>query len=143
MVVPWSPQEQVLTHPSVGCFVTHCGWNSTLEALTAGVPVVAYPQWGDQVPGAKFLVDIYGVGLKLKAPARREEVVNCVEEVMRSETMKDRAAEWKEKAAAAMADGGLSEQNVQAFVDEIVEKPFFFLIYQNPEVMINADNNQF
>ncbi|KAM0879939.1 hypothetical protein ACQ4PT_033904 [Festuca glaucescens] len=48
MVVPWSPQDLVLAHPSTACFLTHCGWNSTLETLAAGVPVVAFPQWGDQ-----------------------------------------------------------------------------------------------
>ncbi|KAK9071123.1 hypothetical protein SSX86_009691 [Deinandra increscens subsp. villosa] len=47
MMVQWSPQAQVLAHPSVSCFVTHCGWNSTLEALSSGVPIVAFPQWGD------------------------------------------------------------------------------------------------
>ncbi|CAD5188720.1 unnamed protein product [Musa acuminata subsp. malaccensis] len=62
LVVAWSPQDRVLAHPAIACFVTHCGWNSTLEALTAGVPVVTYPQWGDQVPGSKFLVEVYGVG---------------------------------------------------------------------------------
>ncbi|KAK2630756.1 hypothetical protein QOZ80_UnG0726850 [Eleusine coracana subsp. coracana] len=56
MVVPWSPQERVLAHASTACFLTHCGWNSTLETLAAGVPVVAFPQWGDHIrPSSIFL----------------------------------------------------------------------------------------
>jgi UDP:flavonoid glycosyltransferase YjiC (YdhE family) len=48
LIIKWCPQLQVLAHKSVGCFMTHCGWNSTLEALSLGVPMVAMPQWTDQ-----------------------------------------------------------------------------------------------
>ncbi|EEE55200.1 hypothetical protein OsJ_03048 [Oryza sativa Japonica Group] len=68
-VVAWCEQRRVLAHPAVGCFVTHCGWNSTTEALAAGVPVVAYPAWSDQITNAKLLADVYGVGVRL--PVRR------------------------------------------------------------------------
>ncbi|XP_020101096.1 cinnamate beta-D-glucosyltransferase-like [Ananas comosus] len=102
-VVGWSPQDRVLSHPAVGCFLTHCGWNSTLEALSAGLPVIAFPQWGDQVTNAKFLVDVYGVGV------RRPE----------AEGMRARAAKWKEAAAAAVAEGGSSDRNIQNFADEL------------------------
>ncbi|KAJ4968097.1 hypothetical protein NE237_014798 [Protea cynaroides] len=47
LIVPWCSQVEVLSHASVGCFVTHCGWNSTLESVATGVPVVAFPQWTD------------------------------------------------------------------------------------------------
>ena len=50
MIVAWCPQLDVLPHPSLGCFITHCGWNSTLECLASGVPVVAFPQWMDKGP---------------------------------------------------------------------------------------------
>ncbi|CAL9196339.1 unnamed protein product, partial [Musa hybrid cultivar] len=122
LVVAWSPQDRVLAHPAIACFVTHCGWNSTLEALTAGVPVVTYPQWGDQVPGSKFLVEVYGVGVRLRAPAAREEVERCVDAVTRgegAEAIRGRAAEWREAATKAVAEGGSSDRHIQAFVDEI------------------------
>ena len=64
-VVLFSQQEQVLTQPMLACFMTHCGWNWTMEALASGVPMVAFPQWGDQVTDAKFLRDVFGVGLQL------------------------------------------------------------------------------
>ncbi|XP_072963742.1 gallate 1-beta-glucosyltransferase 84A24-like [Typha angustifolia] len=121
-VVGWSPQDQVLNHGAVGCFLTHCGWNSMLEALTAGVPVVAYPQWGDQVTDAKFFVEVYKVGVRLRAPVTREALQGCVEEVMvgeEAEAIKKRAAEWKKAAGKAIAEGGSSDANIQAFVDEI------------------------
>ncbi|KAG1363929.1 gallate 1-beta-glucosyltransferase [Cocos nucifera] len=122
MVVPWSPQDRVLAHGSVACFVTHCGWNSTLEALASGVPVVAYPQWGDHLPDSKFLVDVHQVGVRLRAPAKREELERCVEEVTsgpEAEGMRKRAAGWREAARKAVAMGGSSDQNIKAFVDEI------------------------
>ncbi|CAI0390530.1 unnamed protein product [Linum tenue] len=55
LVVSWCPQLEVLNHESVGCFVTHCGWNSMLEALSLGVPMVAMPQWTDQGTNAKYI----------------------------------------------------------------------------------------
>ena len=48
LIIKWCPQLQVLAHKSVGYFMIHCGWNSTLEALSLGVPMVAMPQWTDQ-----------------------------------------------------------------------------------------------
>ncbi|KAG6525922.1 gallate 1-beta-glucosyltransferase-like [Zingiber officinale] len=122
LLVEWSPQERVLAHEAVACFLTHCGWNSTLEGLTAGVPVVAYPQWGDQVPDAKMLVEACGVGVRLPAPARRAEVQRCVKAVTDGETAeatRRRAAEWKEAAVKAEAEGGSTDRHIKAFVEEI------------------------
>jgi UDP:flavonoid glycosyltransferase YjiC (YdhE family) len=127
-VIQWSPQEEVLAHPSVACFITHCGWNSSVEALTLGVPVVAFPQWGDQVTNAKFLVDVFGVGMRLsrgQAENRlilRDEVEKCLLEATvgpKAVEMKQRALKWKAAAAEALAVGGSSDKNIQSFVDEI------------------------
>lgn len=125
MLVEWSPQERVLEHEAVACFLTHCGWNSTTEALTAGVPVVAYPQWGDQVPDAKMLTEACGVGVRLPAPATRAELQRCVKAVTEGETaeaIRRRASEWKEAAAKAVAEGGSSDRHIQAFVDELTKR---------------------
>lgn len=126
MVVGWSPQEAVLGHVAVGCFLTHCGWNSTLEVLTSGVPVVTYPQWGDQVTNSKFLVEEYGVGVRLEAPVRAEELARCVDEVLGDgevgEKVRERCAEWKEAARRAVETGGTSEQNIEKFIKEVVRR---------------------
>lgn len=64
-VVQWSQQQWVLAHPSVACFMTRCRWNSVLEVLANGVPVLAFPQWGDQFTNAKCLVDEFKVGIQM------------------------------------------------------------------------------
>ncbi|OEL16986.1 Limonoid UDP-glucosyltransferase [Dichanthelium oligosanthes] len=118
-VVPWCSQGRVLAHPAVGCFVTHCGWNSTAEALAAGVPVVASPRWSDQRINARFLVDVHRVGARAPTPLRRDALRERVEEVMsgpEAEAMARRAASWKETARASVCDGGSSDRGVQAFV---------------------------
>jgi gallate 1-beta-glucosyltransferase len=125
MVVAWSPQDSVLNHAAVGCFLTHCGWNSVLETLTAGVPVLAYPQWGDQVTDAKFLVDIYKVGVRLNSPVERNALHAAIETVMdgpSAEAIKEQAAKWKDAAKTAVAKGGSSDRNIQAFVDEVTKR---------------------
>ncbi|GMH02839.1 hypothetical protein Nepgr_004678 [Nepenthes gracilis] len=130
-IVQYSPQEQVLAHPAVACFVTHCGWNSSMEALTSGMPVVAFPQWGDQVTDAKFLVDVFGVGTRMCRGEHegkiipREEVERCLREATagpKAEEMKANALKWKKAAADAVAEGGSSDRNIQAFVDEIKQR---------------------
>ncbi|XP_057788201.1 gallate 1-beta-glucosyltransferase 84A24-like [Salvia miltiorrhiza] len=127
-IVQWSPQEEVLAHPSTACFMTHCGWNSTMEALASGVPVVAFPQWGDQVTNAKFLVDVYKVGVRMcrgEAEGRlvpRDEVATVLEAAVtgpRAEEMRTNALNWKKAAEAAVAEGGSSYRNMQYFVDEV------------------------
>lgn len=127
-VIQWSPQEEVLAHASVACFVTHCGWNSSMEALTLGVPVVTFPQWGDQVTNARFLVDVYGVGLRLSRGVAenrlilRDDIERCLLEAMvgpKAVEMKHNALKWKMAAKEAVEEGGSSDQNIQAFVDEI------------------------
>lgn len=129
-IVQWCPQEQVLSHPSVACFVTHCGWNSTMEALSSGVPVLAFPQWGDQVTDAKYLVDVFKVGFRLcrgEAENRiipRDEVEKCVREATngpKAAEIKENALKWKKKAEEAVVEGGSSERNMQAFVDYVTK----------------------
>ena len=127
-VVQWSPQEQVLAHPSVACFVTHCGWNSSMEALSSGMPVVAFPQWGDQVTDAKYLVDVFKVGVRMcRGEAEnklitRDEVEKCLIEATTGEKaaeLKQNAMKWKKAAEEAVAEGGSSDRNLQEFVDEV------------------------
>ncbi|XP_047044570.1 UDP-glycosyltransferase 75C1-like [Lolium rigidum] len=122
-VVEWCDQARVLSHPSVGCFVTHCGWNSTLESVACGVPTVAVPQYSDQGTNAWLVDRVLGVGVR--AAARSEdgvlearELTRCVEVEM-SEAVTARAGEWKEKARAAVADGGASDRSLREFVRRI------------------------
>ncbi|KAF8394638.1 hypothetical protein HHK36_020852 [Tetracentron sinense] len=128
VVVQWCPQEKVLAHPSIACFVTHCGWNSSLESLSSGVPIVTLPQLGDQVTNAKFLGDVYGVGVRMGWGNRegklvsREDVERCLLEATRGpkvEEMKRNALKLKKAVEEVVAEGGSSRRNIQAFVHEI------------------------
>ncbi|WVZ72193.1 hypothetical protein U9M48_020692 [Paspalum notatum var. saurae] len=119
-LVAWCEQARVLSHGAVGCFVTHCGWNSTVEALASGVPVVTYPTWADQPTNAKFLDDVFRVGVRLPRPMARDALRRCVEEVMagpEAAAMRARAERWKAEASAALAAGGSSERGIREFVD--------------------------
>ncbi|XP_074575446.1 UDP-glycosyltransferase 75C1-like [Curcuma longa] len=122
MVVEWCAQARVLSHPVVGCFVTHCGWNSTLESLVCGVPTVALPQWTDQGTNA-LLMEIWGTGVRAKVDAEgvvaEEELRRCVEIAMGgggAAEMRRSSEMWKDKAREAVAEGGSSDRNLRAFV---------------------------
>ena len=71
-VTAWCPQEQVLLHPAVGCFLTHNGWNSTCESRAAGVPMVCWPGFADQYINCKYACEVWGVGVRLDAEVRRD-----------------------------------------------------------------------
>ncbi|XP_031493836.1 putative UDP-glucose glucosyltransferase [Nymphaea colorata] len=126
-VVSWCPQTDVLEHQALAAFLTHCGWNSTLETLSAGVPVIAFPQWTDQPTNAKFLVDVFRVGVRLQVGPNglvsREEFERCRRELMTGEIageMRKNAQRWKSVLRTAAADGGSSDRNIQEFVDELI-----------------------
>ncbi|KAK1644244.1 hypothetical protein QYE76_062049 [Lolium multiflorum] len=112
----WCPQEQVLQHPAVGCFLTHNGWNSTCESLAAGVPMVCWPGFADQYTNCKYACEVWGVGLRLDDEVRREQVAGHVRRAMEAEEIRSRAAAWKAKAAKAAAPGGSSYQDLQRMV---------------------------
>ncbi|XP_030938155.1 UDP-glycosyltransferase 74E2-like [Quercus lobata] len=127
LVVSWCPQLEVLAHKAIGCFMTHCGWNSTLEALSLGVPMVAMPQWTDQLTNAKFIVDVWKVGVRIKLDERgiatKEEIELCIREVIggeRGKEMRGNSIRWKELAKEAMNEGGSSDKNIEDFVTKLV-----------------------
>ncbi|CAN1258464.1 UDP-glucosyltransferase 29 [Linum perenne] len=76
----WAPQRRILRHESVGGFVSHCGWNSVMEAMNYGVPIVGVPLRIDQPMNAR-LVEEAGVGLKVEK-IERGEMAKVIEEVV-------------------------------------------------------------
>lgn len=130
LLVEWSPQLEVLSNKAVGCFVTHCGWNSTTEALSLGVPMVVMPLWTDQTMNAKLVQDVWGTGVRVRVGANglvwREEIENCVREVMEREKgkeMKMNASKWRDLAKEAVSEGGTSDINIDTFISKLIASP--------------------
>ncbi|XP_077225527.1 UDP-glycosyltransferase 74E1-like [Tasmannia lanceolata] len=129
LIVNWCPQLEVLAHKAVGCFVTHCGWNSTVEALSLGVPMVAIPLWGDQPTNAKYVEEVWGAGVRAKVDdegiVRREEMKICIREIMEGDKgieIKRNAGKWRELATEALEIGGSSNKNIEDFVATLSTK---------------------
>ncbi|TVU35888.1 hypothetical protein EJB05_17795, partial [Eragrostis curvula] len=119
LAVPfWAPQVEILSHRAVGGFLSHCGWNSTLEAVAAGVPTLAWPLYAEQRMNAVMLSERVGLALRPMANDRvndgvvlREEVATAVTELMVGEkgaAAREKARELREAAAEAWAPDGPS-----------------------------------
>ncbi|XP_028796705.1 UDP-glycosyltransferase 75C1-like [Neltuma alba] len=127
MIVNWCSQVEVLSHRAVGCFVTHCGWNSSLESLVSGVPMVAFPQWTDQVTNAKLIEDVWRTGTRVKVNeegvAESEEIRRCLDVVLgegeKAVEMRNEAEKWMDLAREAVKEGGSSHQNLRAFLNDL------------------------
>ncbi|BAF12878.1 indole-3-acetate beta-glucosyltransferase [Oryza sativa Japonica Group] len=138
LVVRWSPQLDVLAHRATGCFVTHCGWNSTLEALGFGVPMVAMPLWTDQPTNALLVERAWGAGVRARrgdadaddaaggtaAMFLRGDIERCVRAVMDGEEQeaararaRGEARRWSDAARAAVSPGGSSDRSLDEFVE--------------------------
>ncbi|KAL7003508.1 hypothetical protein U1Q18_004662 [Sarracenia purpurea var. burkii] len=124
VVTSWAPQVAVLNHNSVGGFVTHCGWNSVLEAVCAGVPMVGWPLYAEQRMNRVVLVEELKLALPLEEAedgfVSGDELEKRVRELMKSEegeAVKRRVVEMKAAAAAAMREGGSSRFALSKLVE--------------------------
>jgi scopoletin glucosyltransferase len=132
----WAPQKLILNHPAVGGFVTHCGWNSVLEALNAGVPMVTWPRYSDQFYNEKLIVEVLKVGVSLGATGygsmwevrdsvvSGETIAEAIGGVMGgdevAEGLRRKARELGAKAKKATEEGGSSYEDVGQLIQELM-----------------------
>lgn len=123
-VKKWLNQEEVLSHPAIGGFLSHCGWNSLSEALWNGVRILAWPQHGDQKINAD-LVERIGLGMWVKSWGWGEEdmlvkakdIAERVREIMGNDSLRLQALHIKEEARVAVGDGGSSTKTLTALIE--------------------------
>ncbi|KAJ0962861.1 hypothetical protein J5N97_027983 [Dioscorea zingiberensis] len=131
----WAPQVLILNHRAVGGFLTHCGWNSTLEAVCAGVPMVTWPLIGDQFSNERLIVDVLGIGVAVgikeyvmnqdhdRALIHAMEIERAVSCVMNGgeefEGMRSRARELGKLAKRAVEEDGSSYLELTRLIHEL------------------------
>ncbi|KAM5549332.1 UDP-glucose flavonoid 3-O-glucosyltransferase 7-like [Rosa sericea] len=130
----WAPQLLILQHEAVGAFLTHCGWNSTLEGVCAGVPMITWPVYADQFYNEKLVTEILGIGVavgvqkwedisvKSKASVKKETIEKAVTEFMvghEKEEMRSKVLALRELARRAVEDGGSSFSDLTALIEEL------------------------
>ncbi|MED6144964.1 UDP-glycosyltransferase [Stylosanthes scabra] len=135
----WAPQLLILSHPSIGGFITHCGWNSTLEAICAGVPMLTWPLYADQFLNEKLVVKVLKVGVMVgvKSPmlwgkeeeigvlVKKEEIKVAIEKLMdesdaECEERRERVGKFAEMAKRSVEEGGSSHSNLTMFIQDIL-----------------------
>ncbi|XP_039137753.1 LOW QUALITY PROTEIN: UDP-glycosyltransferase 87A2-like [Dioscorea cayenensis subsp. rotundata] len=130
LVVQWCDQLKVLCHPSIGGFFTHCGWNSTMECVFAGKPMLTFPLFGDQPLNCKLIANVWKVGLNVKeeiedgnlvggkAIAKVAKRLMDVEGIEYKE-MREKVVELSETVHRAVEEGGSSYCAINAFVEDV------------------------
>ncbi|KAL1224498.1 UDP-glycosyltransferase 85A2 [Cardamine amara subsp. amara] len=120
MLASWCPQEKVLSHQAIGGFLTHNGWNSTLESLCGGVPMVCWPFFAEQQTNCKYCCDEWEVGIEIGGDVKRDEVEAVVRELMDGEKgkkMREKAEEWQRLAEEVTEhESGSSKLNFEMVV---------------------------
>ncbi|CAA0830444.1 UDP-glycosyltransferase 86A1 [Striga hermonthica] len=126
LVVPWCDQNRVLSSPAVGGFLTHCGWNSVLESIWYGVPMICYPIFTDQIPNRKLVVDDWRVGINLcdGEVITGDEVRDKIGIVIssdgeRSNELRSEIGKVREVMKNGVSKDGSSERNFASFVEDV------------------------
>lgn len=119
LVKGWAPQVEILRHAAVGWFMSHCGWNSVVEAAAAGVPMLAWPRGADQFVNERLVVEM---GMAVRVAGRNvEEMARVLRETAGGGFggERGRAAEVREMAMKAVAVGGSSWRDLEALAAEL------------------------
>lgn len=129
----WAPQRRILTHPAMGGFLSHCGWNSVLESLSTGIPMLTWPMIAEQHLNAKYVVEELEAGVKIPIGSKRGEeavvgwaaVANGVKELMVGENgrrAREKAQELKKVARLAVHEGGSSDQTLDELLKQLTNR---------------------
>jgi len=124
LLASWCPQEQVLSHPSIGVFLTHSGWNSTIESLCSGVPIISWPFFAEQQTNCRYSCNEWGIGMEIEGGGKRGEIESLVRELMvggKGKELKKKAVEWKKLAEEATSrPTGSSYVNIDKMINEVL-----------------------
>ncbi|XP_015947947.1 hydroquinone glucosyltransferase [Arachis duranensis] len=119
VVSSWAPQAQVLAHESIGGFITHCGWNSILESVVNGVPLIAWPLYAEQKMNAVLVTEDTKVALRPKIGenglVEKEEIASVVKNLMEGEEgkkLRHRMKDLKEAATKTLGKNGASTKQI-------------------------------
>ncbi|KAK4492837.1 hypothetical protein RD792_000162 [Penstemon davidsonii] len=136
-VIGWTPQVAVLSHPAIGGFVSHCGWNSTLESVWFGVPVATFPLYAEQQLNAFELVKELGMAEEIRIDYRKDmrgekpseivgsgEIEAAIRRLMAEEggsRVRNKVKEMKERSRTALMDGGSSYNAQSVFIEDVIK----------------------
>ncbi|XP_019099666.1 PREDICTED: UDP-glycosyltransferase 76E12-like [Camelina sativa] len=118
-IVKWAPQKKVLAHHAIGGFWSHCGWNSTLESISEGVPMICWPSTSDQKVNARYVECVWKTGIQVEGELDRGVVERAVKRLMvdeEGEDMRKIAFSLKEQLRASVRSGGSSHSSLEEFV---------------------------
>jgi len=121
LIVKWAPQQEVLAHSAVGAFWTHSGWNSTLESICEGVPMICMPFFTDQKVNARYVSHVWRVGLQLEDRGEIEKIIGrLMDGNDEAKEIRDRALKLKEEAKVCLQQGGSSCSSLEALLTYIL-----------------------
>jgi hypothetical protein len=140
LIKGWAPQMLILSHPAVGGFITHCGWNSTLESVCSGVPMITWPLFAEQFFNEKLVVEVLRIGIKVgvEIPVRwgdeekvgvlvkKDGVEKAITMLMdggeEGEKRRKKARELGEMGKRALEEGGSSQLNMSFLIEDITKQ---------------------
>ncbi|KAL0909085.1 hypothetical protein M5K25_023611 [Dendrobium thyrsiflorum] len=124
LMVSWCAQEEVLMHPTIGVFLTHSGWNSTIESISFGVPMICWPFFAEQQTNCRYTCVEWGLGMEIGNNVNKKDVEELIREMMTGEQkgkeMRKKAIEWKESAIKATSPHGASLVNFERMISEVL-----------------------
>ncbi|CAH8292807.1 unnamed protein product [Eruca vesicaria subsp. sativa] len=121
-IVKWAPQQEVLKHRAVGGFLTHNGWNSTVESVCEGVPMICLPFVWDQLLNARFVSDVWRVGIHLEGRIERNVIERVVRRLLlerEGEVVRERMKLLMEKVRRSVKQNGSAYRSLEHLVDRI------------------------
>ncbi|OAP06787.1 hypothetical protein AXX17_AT3G40490 [Arabidopsis thaliana] len=124
-IVKRAPQIEVLGHPAMGGFWSHCGWNSILESIGEGVPMICRPFHGEQKLNAMYIESVWRIGFQVDGKVDRGEVERAVKKLIVDDEgagMRERSLVLKEKIKASVSSGGTSYNALEDIVSYLKAK---------------------